>query len=235
VSPPFPRLDTALSLLLAISSFPGPIIDPIEFVNRYLSINPPTAAAMGPEGAILCHVLYAWAVSYGVDEHGNLDVPEGGDAPDAPIDLHGQGEGEHKREADRRERKSRMARVVESILKSIDEAGVMRKPSWDGVRALLLILPLTEGECKVSAASVSQLIQGISSPVERLAMYEAAISQVFTLCSFIGVGYDGAPSATSSANGGSDGSGTRSLHAVRIRIYWCKLATCGYTPAPKAD
>jgi hypothetical protein len=36
---------------------------------------------MGPEGAILCHVLYAWAVSYGVDEQGQLDVPDGGGAP----------------------------------------------------------------------------------------------------------------------------------------------------------
>lgn len=53
-------------------------------------------------------------------------------------------------------------------------------------------------------------------------MYEAAISQVFTLCSFIGVGYDGTPSATSRANGGTDQSGAHNMHVVRIRIYWCQ-------------
>ena len=90
-------------------------------------------------------MLYAWAVSYGVDENGNLDVAEGGDAPDGPIDLTKPGDGEIKREADRQKRWARMAMVVEYILKKIDEAGLMRKPTWDGVRALLLILPLTEG------------------------------------------------------------------------------------------
>jgi hypothetical protein len=109
---------------------------------------------MGPEGSILCHVLYAWAVSYGVDEHGNLDVPEGGDAPDGPIDLVQHGEGEIKREADRTRRKTIMAAVLEVILRRIDECGVMRKPSWDGVRALLLILPLTEGSSGPERAEV---------------------------------------------------------------------------------
>lgn len=123
----------------------GPILDPVEFVSRYLHASPPSAAAMGTEGAILCHVLYAWALSYGVDENGTLDVPEGGDAPDGPVDLIQPSLGERKREADREIRKVRMKLALEVILKEIDEAGIMRKPSWDGVRALLMILPLTEG------------------------------------------------------------------------------------------
>lgn len=53
-------------------------------------------------------------------------------------------------------------------------------------------------------------------------MYETALSQVFTLCSFIGMGYDGAPSATSGVNGGTDQYGAHSMHVVRVRIYWCK-------------
>jgi hypothetical protein len=65
-------------------------------------------------------------------------------------------------------------------------------------------------------------LPGIASPVERLAMYDAAISQVFTLCSHIGLGYDGHPSKSSGANGGTDSSGTVDVHMIRVRIYWCK-------------
>ena len=127
----------------------GPILDPVEFVGRYLSASPPSAAAMGPEGAVLCHVLYAWATSYGVDEYGELDVPEGGNASDTPISLMEPNEGEAKREADRQRRRVKLIAVLTEVLKEVDEAGIMRKPSWDGVRALLLILPLTDGKlCK---------------------------------------------------------------------------------------
>lgn len=59
-------------------------------------------------------------------------------------------------------------------------------------------------------------------------MYEAAISQVFTLCSHIGVGYDGAPSATHGANGGIDHTGALNTHLVRIRIYWCESPPIGF-------
>ena len=100
---------------------------------------------MGPEGAILCHVLYAWAVSYGVDENGELDVPEGGEVIDERVDLKVLGERERKREADRQKRRSKLKGLLEIILKEIDDFGILRKPSWDGVRSLLLVLPLTEG------------------------------------------------------------------------------------------
>lgn len=123
----------------------GPVLDPHDFVTRYLSQPHPNAAAMGPEGAILCHVLYAWALSYGVDENGQLDIPEGGGAPLGPLSLVAPGENEMRREGDRQRRFSRMKSVVELVLREIDECGIMRKPTWDGVRSLLLILPLTEG------------------------------------------------------------------------------------------
>lgn len=105
---------------------------------------------MGSEGAILCHVLYAWALSFGVDQNGDLDVQDGGDAPDGPIDLVAVGQGETKREGDRQIRKEKLMKVLEVILKQIDDCGVLRKPTWDGVRSLLLILPLTECEPSVS-------------------------------------------------------------------------------------
>lgn len=125
----------------------GPVLDPVEFVDRYLSSKPPTAAAMGPEGAVLVHVLYAWAVSYGVNEHGQLDVPDGGGVPTGlPVDLIKPDETEIKRESDRQRRKTKMKHVIEVILQKVDELGIMRKPTWDGVRVLLIVLPLTEGK-----------------------------------------------------------------------------------------
>ncbi|OCF36737.1 hypothetical protein I316_01333 [Kwoniella heveanensis BCC8398] len=195
-----------------------PVIDPQNFIGRYLANPNPTAASMGPEGAILCHVLFAWAISYGVDENGRLDVPEGGGAPLESVNLFGPSDGEIKREADRQRRKDKMRHVVEIILKEIDDCGLMRKPTWDGVRVLLMVLPLTDG---------------IASPVERLAMYESAISQVFTLCSFIAMGYDGQPSATASVNGGTDDYNGQDLVLVRVRVYWYAFVHEGITTGLK--
>lgn len=113
----------------------GPIIDPIAFPRRYLSAPVPSAAAMGPEGAILCHVLFSWAASYGVNERGELDVPEGGGGAD-----------ETERETQREMRRRNTQSAIRIVLKEIDEAAIMRKPSWDGVRCMLMVLPLTEGE-----------------------------------------------------------------------------------------
>jgi hypothetical protein len=163
---------------------------------------------MGPEGAILCHVLYAWALSYGVDHNGDLDIPEGGGDQLGALPLTGPSPSELQREVDRARRFLAMQKAVEVVLREIDECGVMRKPTWDGVRVLLLILPLTEG---------------ISSSVERLSMYETALNQVYSLCSFAGMGYDGQPAATSGANGGSDNEGSQDIQSIRVRIYWCEF------------
>lgn len=187
-------------------------MDAREFTRRYLSLSRPSAAGMGAEGAILCHVLYAWAVSYGVDERGQLDIPEGGGNDLGPLPLDTSSDNERQREVDRQHRFVNMRRAVEVILKEIDDLGVMRKPTWDGVRVLLLVLPLTEG---------------ISSSVERLSMYETALNQVYSLCSFAGVGYDGQPAATSGVNGGTDGEGDLDYQMTRVRIYWCKWTNHG--------
>ncbi|RXK40132.1 hypothetical protein M231_02589 [Tremella mesenterica] len=195
-----------------------PVIDPDDFVQRYLRPTNPTAAAMGPEGAILCHVLYAWAVSYGVDERGNCDVPENGGAPLLNVSLLHPSDAEASREADRQGRRAKMRYVVEIILREIDDAGILRRPSWDGVRVLLLLLPLTEG---------------ISTSVERLTMYESAVSQVHALCSFNALGYDGQPSAASSANGGTDSREGRDYLLVRVRVYWYAFVHEGITTGLK--
>jgi len=47
----------------------------------------------------------------------------------------------------RRETRERTNAMVKEVLTLIDAHGVMRRPTWDGVRVLLLILPLTQGDC----------------------------------------------------------------------------------------
>ena len=124
-----------------------PICDPADFSRRYLAQDPPKASSMGKEGAILVHIMYAWASSYGVDQSGCLDVPErnwpGGILPAEAgyVWSHDQ-----VRDRDRLKRRAKTDGVVAKILKEIDDAGIMRRHSWDGVRCLLLILPLTECE-----------------------------------------------------------------------------------------
>lgn len=122
-----------------------PLIDPGNFLERYLSKTNTHETAMDIENAILCHVLYAWAVSYGVDEYGRLDLPDGGREPLTGVNVTSACPGEVQRETDRSVRMEKTKSVVKVILKEIDDCGVMRKPTWDGVRVLLMILPLTEG------------------------------------------------------------------------------------------
>lgn len=43
------------------------------------------------------------------------------------------------------ERRTRTDGMVKELLHLIDLHGVLRKPTWDGVRVLLLVWPLTHG------------------------------------------------------------------------------------------
>ena len=76
-----------------------------------------------------------WAASYGLDEGGE-EVPE-------------------LRAEDVQQRKERINEMLFELLYLVDIHGLLRKPSWDGVRALLLILPLTEGACHLTAPAVT--------------------------------------------------------------------------------
>lgn len=121
----------------------------MEFVSRFLSKPIPCAAAMGPEGAVLCHTLYAWGVAYGVDERGQFDINESSSEPLATVSLASVGEGEARRDVDRQRRLEKLNRVLRTIIKEIDEYGILRKPTWDGVSALLLFLPLLDGTSRL--------------------------------------------------------------------------------------
>ncbi len=100
---------------------------------------------MGSHGAILCHVLYAWACSYGVNEAGEQDSEDGYTDPFIPH-INAETPQRQDRQAQRDRRKAKTNAVVRFILNEIDEASVMRRQTWDGVRSLLLVLPLTERE-----------------------------------------------------------------------------------------
>jgi hypothetical protein len=66
-------------------------------------------------------------------------------------------------------------------------------------------------------------------------MYEGALSQVFMLCSYDALGYDGKAAGTSGANGGSDQGSGRDINIVRIRTYWCMSHQYSPYHADKTD
>ncbi|TDL27284.1 hypothetical protein BD410DRAFT_762036 [Rickenella mellea] len=150
-----------------------PIIDPQEFSGRFVQALKGDANALGVTGQLLCMVLVTWATSFGVNEFGEEEVHGGIPAI--------------------RRRKERTNEMLREILNLVDLHGLLRKPTWDGVRVLLLIMPLTEF---------------IQTPLDRLAMYEATINQVYTLCSLASV---------SSVNSGQ---GEYIDALVRARIFW---------------
>lgn len=150
-----------------------PIIDPLEFSWRLCEAHNGNPNALGNTGQLLCMVLAAWAASFGVNEAGDSEPHTGAQAV--------------------RVRKERTNLMVRELLQLIDAHGLLRKPTWDGVRVLLLVMPLTED---------------VQPPMERLAMYEAAINQVYTLCSLASV---------TSVNSGQ---GEYVDAVVRARIFW---------------
>ena len=102
-------------------------------------------------------ILVVWAASFGLDEQGLAQV-EAISSMDQPVSnktdldmpttiaLASDKKARHVvLGRNRRDRKERTDAMLREILELIDFHGVMRRPTWDGVRALLLILPLMEG------------------------------------------------------------------------------------------
>ena len=109
-------------------------MEPSEFSQRYAAHLDGDTNVLGPAGLILAKVLVVWAASFGHNEFGQLmedgrASPLGDDANDLP--------------QRRLEWGALVQEMIEELLRMIDVHGVLRKPSWDGVRALLLLLPLT--------------------------------------------------------------------------------------------
>ncbi|KAF8654081.1 hypothetical protein AX16_003614 [Volvariella volvacea WC 439] len=149
-----------------------PILDPTEFSTRFLSHSKdPVHHPLGPEGYILSLLLVVWAISLGYDQHGNPRLEDGVHTEDRMARRPGTSEGlnysfcEPLADRDRRMRKDKVAEMMKEILELIDLHGVLRKPSWDGVRVLLLTVPLLNEP----------------NSLEQLAIHEAALSQARAL------------------------------------------------------
>lgn len=102
------------------------LLDAGEFASRYFA-HIKGSVILNIEGQLLAMVLSIWAASFGVDQHG-VDKLDG--ASGDPLE--------------RSTRRKRTNEQVQELLRLVDIHGVMRHPTWDGVRILLLIWPLTQ-------------------------------------------------------------------------------------------
>ncbi|KAJ3741826.1 hypothetical protein DFH05DRAFT_1558769 [Lentinula detonsa] len=194
-----------------------PILDAAEFSARF-SAHEKGTHSLGYEGSLLAMVLVVWAASFGLDERG---IPfdgsknfSSGQSSSHPSRLNSRRESmdmstvrtkvdeRDSSVADeistRRGRKERSEAMLREVLELVDIHAVMRRPTWDGVRLLLLILPLLEDAHRL----------------DRLTMHEASLSQAHSLCSLL----SGSPSSIPSFSSGSSGSSDEAL--ARTRIFW---------------
>ena len=112
---------------LDLPNFPsGPVLEPTEYCTRFSEWFNGTSDCLQFPGQLIALVLVVWAASYGINEAGE-EIAE-------LIDE------------DFQQRKERVNEMLFELLYLIDIHGLLRKPSWDGVRVLLLTMPLTEGE-----------------------------------------------------------------------------------------
>lgn len=127
---PFPHTRNGAAFTYNGSCVPlcctGPIIDPFEFQWRVSEAHNDNPDVLGVLGQLLCMVLAIWATSFGINEAGEPEP--------------------HSGHPGMRRRQERTKTMLLELLQLIDVHGLLRKPTWDGVRVLLLVIPLTEGE-----------------------------------------------------------------------------------------
>ncbi|KAI0831185.1 hypothetical protein BC628DRAFT_1311765 [Trametes gibbosa] len=145
-----------------------PILEPTEYSARFSDWFNGISDTLQIPGQLIALVLAVWAASYGIDEGG-----------------------EEGPESSAEERKGHLHEMLVELLYLIDVHGLLRKPSWDGVRVLLLAMPLVEE---------------FQTPIERLAMYDSTMSQVWALCS--------------NAESINTGQGEYIDALVRARVFW---------------
>ncbi|KAJ3774794.1 hypothetical protein EV361DRAFT_877488 [Lentinula raphanica] len=203
-----------------------PMLDTAELSTRCIAHAKGTHT-LGYEGSLLAMVLVVWAASFGLDERGipfdgsrNFSSGESGSNASRSTSRRGSMDMSTARtKADerdssvvddistRRGRKERTEAMLREVLELVDIHAVMRRPTWDGVRILLLILPLLED----------------AHPLDRLTMHEASLSQAHSLCTLL----SGPPSSMPSFSSGSSGSPDEAL--VRARIFWYAHMQEGFT------
>jgi hypothetical protein len=114
--------------------------------------------------SLLANVLTTWAASYGVDEYGHEDadataqdlaaanpsnrgiVTGGNGAGNMGGDVEGSEQAVVNAAARKKVRRMRVTEMVKEILEGVDRLALLRRPTWDGVRVLMLLMPLTEGK-----------------------------------------------------------------------------------------
>ena len=91
-------------------------------------------------------LLVTWAASFGIDEFGSKEDTEDGESENDG-NLHFALDGDDNlSNSKRRAKLLRTEAMTKEILTLVDLHGLLRRPSWDGVRVLLLLLPLTRGQ-----------------------------------------------------------------------------------------
>ena len=126
----------------------GPVIEHHEFVARFIASQNGKSDSLGITGRLLAMSLVVWASSFGVDENGqSMDPLEDHiyQYQEHKVDIHDQFDTDASAKL-RGERRAKTNEMVREMLYLIDVHGILRKPSWDGVRVLLMILPLAQGE-----------------------------------------------------------------------------------------
>lgn len=179
-----------------------PILDSAGFSARFLAHTRGTQP-LGTEGGLIAMLLVVWAASFGLNERG---LPENNDREHDLVSTSSDPSNGNQHEdistaraknvsfsLPQRKWKERTEAMLREVLELIDFHGVLRRPTLDGVRVLLLLLPLMED----------------ALPLERLAIYEATLSQVQAICTL---------SPPSSSNQTS--SSVFDEAAVRARIFW---------------
>lgn len=95
---------------------------------------------------MIAMLFVVWAASFGVNEYGVEDnvEPHSPTMPDGPKFSPDSDDG--LSDPNRHARTLRIETMVREILTLIDIHGLLRRATWDGVRVLLLIIPLTQGD-----------------------------------------------------------------------------------------
>ncbi|KAK1218258.1 hypothetical protein PQX77_014631 [Marasmius sp. AFHP31] len=150
-------------------SIQRPVLDPVEFPARYTQAQS-QGQTLSSQTTLISLLLVVWASSYGLDERGHPFSSSPG-----PMSL----------------RKERAQQMLREILEFLDAHAILRSPTWDGLRILLLLQPLVDEDDTVH-------------PLDRVAIRDASLSQVLSLSSL---------SITSAAN-------PEDHAAVRTRLFW---------------
>nr|WMI31375.1 ZCP1 [Flammulina filiformis] len=143
-------------------SLQRPILDSSEFVARF-SAHIKGTHPLGHEGSVISLLLVVWAASYGVDEYGvpvdqddqgfdsshsmsHNDFAASGRSTRSGVSTSLSRTSKQTRESSktRYSRRDAIENMLREILELVDYHSILRKPSWDGVRVLLLLLPLLE-------------------------------------------------------------------------------------------